>query len=339
MDESKQIKVTLFYRKPWPSGSFSIETSFHTLEKHFPKDSKFKLQPFVSSFPSSGILNRFKSIIEARKNSSEINHITGDVHFLLFGLLGKKSILTIHDCGFINNSNLIKKIILKWIWLKLPAKLATMITAVSCSTKQDILKYSGVSEEKIIVIPTIISDSYNFSVKESKPSIPNILHIGSTPNKNLERHVLACSKIDCTLTIVGELNKSQKDLLNLHDINYKNRFDLNNTEITQLYRDADILLFASTLEGFGMPIIEAQSVGRPVVTSNISSMPEVAGENGACFVDPYNVESIKEGILKVWNNDDYRNSLIANGKENIKRFSTNIIAQQYEQIYEKVSRN
>jgi glycosyltransferase involved in cell wall biosynthesis len=101
------------------------------------------------------------------------------------------------------------------------------------------------------------------------------------------------------------------------------------------YHEADILLFCSTIEGFGMPILEAQTVGRVVVTSNISSMPEVAG-NGACLVDPLSISDIRNAIEWVCTSDDYRESLIQHGFENVKRFNPRTVARQYEAVYERV---
>ena len=84
-----------------------------------------------------------------------------------------------------------------------------------------------------------------------------------------------------------------------------------------------------------MPIVEAQLVGRPVITSNLLSMPEVAG-NGACIIDPYNVEEIKNGILKIINNDSYGESIVKNGLENAKCFDVMKIAHQYADLYKEI---
>ena len=97
---------------------------------------------------------------------------------------------------------------------------------------------------------------------------------------------------------------------------------------------ADILAFVSTYEGFGLPIIEAQAIGRVVITSNLASMPEVAGK-GALFVNPFSVEEIREGIVSLIENEHDRATLIKRGLENVKRFDKEKIANQYQEIYDE----
>jgi len=111
---------------------------------------------------------------------------------------------------------------------------------------------------------------------------------------------------------------------------------ISDAEVADLYRECDIVSFASTLEGFGMPIIEANATGRVVVTSNISSMPEIAG-NAAELVNPLEIESIRTGFLNVINNDQHREKLIENGFENVKRFDKKVIAKKYFELYESMA--
>ncbi len=80
----------------------------------------------------------------------------------------------------------------------------------------------------------------------------------------------------------------------------------------EAYHRADIVSLVSTYEGFGMPIIEGQAIGRAVIAGNVASMPEIAGD-GACLVDPYDVPAIRTGILRIINDPEYRESLIARG--------------------------
>ena len=96
-------------------------------------------------------------------------------------------------------------------------------------------------------------------------------------------------------------------------------------------------MFASTYEGFGLPILEAQATGRPVVTSNLGSMPEAAGD-GALMVDPFSVEAIRAAVTSIMARSDLRSSLIERGLANVRRFQPREIAQQYARIYERVGR-
>ena len=96
----------------------------------------------------------------------------------------------------------------------------------------------------------------------------------------------------------------------------------------ELMKNADVFLFPTFYEGFGLPILEAQSAGVPVVTSNISSMPEVAGES-AVFVDPKNTEEIAEATYKLISNESYKNDIIEKGHENVKRFSWEKCAREH----------
>jgi glycosyltransferase involved in cell wall biosynthesis len=97
-----------------------------------------------------------------------------------------------------------------------------------------------------------------------------------------------------------------------------------------------MLLFASTYEGFGLPIIEAQAVGRPVITSDLCSMPEAAG-GAACLVDPYDVAAIRQAVLRVMEDHEYRDDLIARGLVNVERFRASKVAAQYAQLYRTVA--
>ena len=101
------------------------------------------------------------------------------------------------------------------------------------------------------------------------------------------------------------------------------------------YVSSDILLFCSTYEGFGLPILEAQSVGRVVITSRIEPMAQITGDGGY-LVDPLNYLSIREGILNVINNSSLRNNLINNGFENIKKYSASDITRRYLRLYKDI---
>jgi glycosyltransferase involved in cell wall biosynthesis len=236
------------------------------------------------------------------------------------------------DCGFMQGKTGLKAFFLKTFWLDLPVRRVSYITTISEFTRQEVLKYTGVEPSKVVVIPVAISEIYKPSYKEFNKENPRILQIGRARNKNFERIVSALKGLNITLVCIGKLSHAEVSYLESNKIDYKNYFNLTDDEVKNQYEQCDIMMFPSLLEGFGMPIVEAQMVGRAVITSNVTSMPEVAGV-GACLVDPYSVESIRNATLQVINDEDYRGQLIANGFSNVKRFDPAKIAKQYEDLY------
>lgn len=330
--------IILFFRKSRPGGNFSIEASFRTSNAKFSEITGYVPKELELPLNSNGILSRIKLILFAWKNRGQVNHITGDVYFIVLGLPGKSTILTIHDCGFMRHPNRLRRFFLWLFWLLIPAWKSQFITVISEATKKDVIRYTRIHPNKIRVIPTVIQEHFAFQPKSFSTNCPRILHIGNAPNKNLDRHIEALVGINCVLHIIGKLHPEQVKRLKAFNITYENGFDLSDEEVRQAYEQSDLLLFASTLEGFGMPILEAQTVGRPVITSNCSSMPEVAGD-GACLVDPFEVSSIRAGILWVIADADYREVLIANGRENVQRFSPATVAKQYAELYAEALNN
>ncbi len=140
------------------------------------------------------------------------------------------------------------------------------------------------------------------------------------------------------LMLVQPKNKNLIEKLNKFGISYSWYENISRKELYDCYKECDILFFASTYEGFGVPILEAQSVGRPVITSNVASMPEVA-DKGAMIIDPYSINEIKEAINSIIDDEKLRINLIKNGLNNIKRFDPNLIANKYFTLYENIYNN
>jgi glycosyltransferase involved in cell wall biosynthesis len=111
---------------------------------------------------------------------------------------------------------------------------------------------------------------------------------------------------------------------------------LTDEELVEAYRRCDMVVFASLYEGFGLPILEAQAMGRPVITSNFGAMREAAGD-GALLVDPYSVEAIRAAILRIKNEPALREDLIAKGLRNAAKFSATAVANSYAQIYKQLA--
>ncbi|MBK9104735.1 MAG: glycosyltransferase family 4 protein [Saprospiraceae bacterium] len=223
-------------------------------------------------------------------------------------------------------------------WLTLPVARVKYLTAISEATKMDILKYTGCQADSITVIPVAVDEIYRPVPKRFDTECPRILQIGTAPNKNLERLIQAIKGIECTLVVIGKLTETQTTLLAESEIKLINRMNLTQEELYDEYRKADIVTFISTFEGFGMPIIEANCVERPVIAGNNSSMPEVGGD-AALYVDAYSVDDIRSGLTRIINDEELRNKLIQKGRSNKERFSNETIANMYGALYDRVLSN
>lgn len=323
------MKVVFFHRKP-AVGNFSIENVFQLIRNALPSRIDYVVHQMVHH--SSGLLNRIMIGIEAAENQADVNHVTGDIHFATLFLNKKRTVLTIHDLGFLNHRNFLSRFILKLFWLDLAVANCRMVTTVSNATRLEILRKTKISPDKVKVIYNPISPSFRPLPKTFNKVEPVILQLGTKYNKNVFRLAEALAGIRCKLEIVGEVDHDLLRKLRAHNVKFESFRELTEEGIIERYKMADVVSFASTVEGFGLPIVEANAIGRVVVTSNCSSMPEIGG-NAAHYIDPHQVESIRAGILKVINDDAYREDLIRKGLLNCKRFDLNVIASQYVEVY------
>jgi glycosyltransferase involved in cell wall biosynthesis len=327
------VKVIHYNRRPRNTGNFSIEYVFSNVRSRLDGwDVASRSAPYVSN----GIFRRLLICLDAWWNQEQITHVTGDIHFAVLLLNRQTTVLTIHDCIGADRNGL-KGWLYRLFWFRLPAQRCKVVTTVSEASKQEIIRVSGCPEHKVFVIPNAISEL--FCHKNGPPrklrSRPRLLQIGTAPNKNIERLAIALSGISCELVIIGMLSQSQRRCLSGSEVVFTEKCNLSTAELVEEYHNSDLLIFASTLEGFGMPIIEAHAAGVPVVTSNCSAMPHTAG-NAAILVDPFDAASIRDGVLKVLNDESLRVRLIDAGFANAKRFHPDRIAEQYAQVYRDV---
>ena len=327
------MKVVFFHRKP-KLNNFSVEGTFQVIREAMP--SEVECTVVQSRFDSSGLFKRLYNIVEAAFHQNEVNHITGDVHFLSYLLVRKNTLLTILDCVVVYNASGLKRYLLRLFWYVIPEKRVKLISVISQATKDELIKLISCDPDKVRVVPVCISPSYIRSDKKFNAEKPRILQIGTAENKNLKRLVGALQGIPCHLDIVGKLSQEQVAWLKKGGIEYTNSYMLSEAEIVEKYNECDLVAFASTYEGFGMPILEANAVGRPVITSNLLSMPEVAGD-AACIVDPYNISEIRSGILRIINDQPYRESLTENGFVNARRYDPAEVARQYLDLYQELA--
>ena len=332
--KDSRIRVSLFMRKPRPGDNYSIERLFDAVQASLPVEC-FHVTRLVCPYESKGLLRRIMIIAWAAIHQGDINHITGDVNFL--GLLLKKSrtVLTIHDSASMHRLSGLRRKIYECLWLKMPISRAGMVTVISKSTLNETMLLTGVDSRKFRVVPCCITGGLKPQKKVFNTLLPRILQVGTKQNKNLLRVIEAIEGIPCLLAIVGHLDGDQERLLREHGISYENHINLDDNAMDEQYALADMVIFVSTYEGFGLPILEAQMVGRVVVTSNRSPMKEVAGA-GAILVNPEDVVEIRSAVRRVIDSSSCRDELISAGHENIKRFMPKAIAMKYAAVYEEL---
>jgi glycosyltransferase involved in cell wall biosynthesis len=274
-----------------------------------------------------------------------------------FGVRGKK-ILTVHDMSFFaypKETRLRTKLLLK-IYIKMSCKRADKIVTVSEFSKKEIIKYLNISPDKIHVVPNGVNTEKYFPIKNNdsiksvkeKYSINNkyFLYLGTLePRKNIVRLLEAYKKLKTSedipdLILAGKKGWLYRDIFEcIHRLKLEKSVIyigyLSDDDIVPIICGAIAFLFPSLYEGFGMPPLEAMACGTPVLTSNVSSLPEIVGD-AALLVDPQNVDDIYEKLKMLVSNDDLRNKLIRRGLERASIFSWDNAAAKMMELYEKV---
>ncbi len=334
MVRNSKVQINFFLRKKRVFGNFSLEIYFKNIIQELSSEG-YDVKLIELPFVSSGIINRLLNIFFVFFHQGELNHITGDINYIALLLNKKKTIVTIPDCDRLNHLSGFKAIIYSLFWIKMPINKSVAVCTISNYSKNEILKYSNCNFEKIKVIPISLNKIFQFNYKSFNEEYPIILQIGTQLNKNLFRTIEAIQGIPCKFIIIGKLNKPIYSKLIESKIDFENYYNLTDQEVFDNYCKCDLVTFISTNEGFGVPIIEANAVGRVIITSNISSMPEVAN-NSALLVDCFSVENMRLGILKIIKDRELREKLISNGFDNAKRYNNSTITSSYIKLYQEI---
>jgi glycosyltransferase involved in cell wall biosynthesis len=325
------LAVTYFYREPRNTG-LSIEGIFRLVRESLAGRVK------ITEVYCDASLSRRQNTARAAKMAGAINHITGDVNFLAIGMRGKKNILTIHDFGFYENPvhNKLVKLVYRLFWFYFPLKNVAIVTVVSEFTKAKLVHYFKFPEARIRVIYDPVKPVFKFVKKEQVNEPLRVLMLGTGKHKNLDNLVEAAKDKEFHLDIVGWPAPDEVAKLDGYGISYKVYNKLTDEEVYERYVACDVLFIASFYEGFGMPIIEAQAVGRPVVTSNIGAMKEV-GEGTTLMVDPHKPEEIRKAILSLKDRQLY-DKMVELGKGNAAKYDYRKIADEYLAVYQELSK-
>jgi len=315
-----------------------VEEYAYQIVKHFPMVDEYKNHQFFLFTPSvcpeqgrgkvEGLNVKvlkwsFKFFWTQIRLSREMLKNRPDVLFVpahTFPLIHPKLVIMIHGLEYENVPNAYS-----W-WQRTKSRIITKrnankagkIIVPSQSVKNDLVKFYKIKPEKIFVIYHGV-EIKNANIKNQNDKLKfkkYILYLGGGhKRKNIE-----------------SLKKAYEILKNKYKIEHElilagiDKY-ISEKEKWELLKNASVLVYPSLCEGFGFPPLEAQCVGIPVVSSNISAMPETL-QNSALLVNPHNPEEIAEAIYKVLSDENLRNELIKRGQENVKRFSWSKCAEE-----------
>jgi glycosyltransferase involved in cell wall biosynthesis len=280
-------------------------------------------------------------------------------HYVLPLAVRTRSVVTIHDCIHLMFPQYLPNraaYTYAWTTMRSAARRAQRILTVSEASKRDILHYCGVPPEKIVVVYNAIDERY--WVPPAAEDIERVreryqlhhrfvLYAGTIkPHKNLVRLIAAFAQLrrefdDVTLLIIGdEMSKlpALRRAVHGHKLHKYVRFlgYVDERTLAALYRLASVFAFPSLYEGFGLPPLEAMASGTPVVTSNVSSLPEVTG-GAAVLVDPRDVEALVDGLAQVLREPGLAATLRARGLERARAFSWESSVARTLRVYREVA--
>lgn len=329
------MKTRILFVERKQSQFVSIEKIFRQIERNL------KPEKFTTAFQqvpySNDVLSVVKNLLFFRADDADIYHLTGHVHYITLLLPKKRTVLTIHDLAFLHTRKGVRRLLLKKLLLDWPLRRLKYVTAVSQKTKDEILEYFPEFAHKIRVIENPLGHKLSFDQsKLFDANCPTILQVGTMTNKNVPNLIRALDGISCKLRIIGPPNNEIRSALAFSKIKHENVEGLGDEQMANEYRDADIIAFCSTYEGFGLPIIEGQAYGKPIVTSNIRPLADVAGA-AADLVDPNDPASINAAIKRIIEDSKHREELVRRGFENVRRFDAKSIALQYEELYDEMA--
>jgi len=269
-----------------------------------------------------------------------------------------KSIIVVHDLAYfmpeLNAYSLIDTIYMKHM-IKSSLKRADGVISVSQNTKSDIIKLIGTDENKIKIVYEAADSKYKKTIdiiklKEIKAKYKLcdkfIFYSGSlSPRKNMVRFLLAYDKIKAKiphkLVLTGGRSwndRNVREIINQMGESVIKLGYVNDEDMPFVYNLADLFVYPSLYEGFGLPPLEAMACGCPVITSNTSSIPEVVGDAGV-MVDPHDVDELAKAMYEVLTNYDLRESMVKKGLERARKFSWEKCARECLIVVKEVNIN
>ena len=291
-------------------------------------------------FTSRGTFRKLLNALSVISYRNQVLHIFGDVTYMsLFINYSNKLIVTFHDTDLYSNASGFRRWLFGLLWYRIPLQRASRVTCISEHTRRNLINFFSPINTEITVIPNpnTIENSYSYKSIQKNRNI-KFIHIGTKANKNLEGTIKVLNALsgmfEVSLTVIGEPTRKELSLSN-EEYPIDVISNITEEELVKKYIEADILLFLSKSEGFGLPILEAQKCGTYVVTSINAPMVDIVG-NGGIVVDIDDYDNIIAECVSLILDEDLQNSLAKSAKQNVEQYSLSIIKKKYESLYKEL---
>jgi glycosyltransferase involved in cell wall biosynthesis len=315
-----------------------------------------RFEPLVERAGNYSVLEQFSVPFGLRRARVDLFHAP---HYVVSPFISCPTVVTIHDCIHLRFPQYLPNRAASFYartMMTMAARRAKRILTVSQASKEDILRYLKVPASKIEVIYNALDERLATAptpdeitrVRERlQLTSPFILYAGNIkPHKNVDRLIEAFSILrrrrgdDVKLLIIGdEISKypNLRRLVHRFQLHQYVRFHgfVSDETLAVLYRLATAFVFPSLYEGFGLPPLEAMAAGTPVITSNVSSLPEVVGD-AALLIDPMNAGAIADAMARVLTDATLRADLVRRGCERVKSFSWERSVRRTREVYAEV---
>jgi len=341
------------YRSLFPVKS-DFKSNNHSERTNFKDDILKIMINTAKDFTNSIDRYRYSNLVKKRIMPDNVKHIIyQDLAYLLDSIKLDKSIVTCHD-------------LIPWVYERNRSKFwknninglkkADRIITVSQFSKNEIIKHLKYPENKIYVVPDAVDRSIYYKKRDKRilnrlnihSNEKIVLYVGSEePRQNVDKLINAFAKLkeelpEIKLIKIGDSNLygAREKLLGLvKTFNLENDIffigQVSEDELPRWYNAADLFVYPCTYAGFGLPPLEAMACGIPVITSNMSSLPEVVGDAGI-MVDPLKINALADNMYKVITDDDLGNEMSKKGLKRAKLFNWNESAQKTIQIYKEM---
>lgn len=338
LQESEKFELGIAYQpgmKKWLVGDWSLPISLYS----YPNPHILPIPVRVSNFLIDNNIQPILSALEGNLGAPGVYHGT---NYTVYPCQKSLKVMTIYDVTFIKHLEYVDSVVKSYAErVKRCLKWTDLVLTISESSKIDIVNYLKVDPNKIYVTPLASRYSDDIDLNRQKYltsqtsydfSIPYLLFVSTLePRKNINSIITAFNylkskhKIPHQLILIGRYGWSYQSILiaiknspyknNIHHLKY-----LSDELVALFYSKADVFVYPSYYEGFGLPVLEAMTLGTPVVTSNTSSLPEVTGD-AALLIDPHQPMELAESILKLISDPQLRQQSIDKGRERAKTFS------------------